>query len=103
MGKEVGTGDFYVSQCPIPISASFNDPRKISQQAVQNLSMGYAPTFAANLTVAYQGKMTTFNFPLCVAAKMALAFKNEDFSVPAFDFQAFDNGSGQVMTWSTSE
>lgn len=73
------------------------------KQTVANLPMGYAPTFKADLTVAYQGKIVTFSFPNAVASKMALPFKNEDFMIPEFEFGAFDNGAGQVMTWSTSE
>lgn len=73
------------------------------KQTVANLPMGYAPTFKADLTVGYLGKLTTFSFPMAVATKMNLGFKNEDFAVPEFDFSAFDNGSGQVMTWATSE
>lgn len=73
------------------------------KQTVLNLAMGYAPTFKADLTVTYQGKNVTFSFPNCVASKMGLAFKNEDFAVPEFEFGAFDNGAGTVMQWSTNE
>ena len=73
------------------------------KQTVQNLPMGYAPTFKADLTVAYLGKMTTFSFPMAVPSKFQIGFKNEDFSVPSFDFSAFDPGTGQVMSWSLSE
>ena len=72
-------------------------------QTVQNLPMGYAPSFKADLTVAYLGKMTTFSFNKAIATKMNMNFKNEDFAVPEFDFSAFDDGSGNVMKWSTSE
>lgn len=73
------------------------------KQTVSNLPMGYAPAFRCDLDVAYLGKRTTFTFPMCIASKMALSFKNEDFSTPEFEFGAFDNGSGQVMTWALSE
>jgi hypothetical protein len=74
-----------------------------SQQTVLNLPMGYMPTFKADLTVNYLGKLTTFSFPMCAASKMNLAFKNEDFAVPDFAFEAFDPGNGQVMKWALSE
>lgn len=74
-----------------------------SKQTVLNLPMGYAPTLRFDLTVAYLGKMTTFSFPMAVPQKMSIGFKNEDFSVPEFDLEAFDPGNGQVMTWSVSE
>lgn len=74
-----------------------------SNQTILNLPMGYVPTFKSDLTVAYLGKMITFSFPMCVAQKMNMAFKNEDFAVPDFAFEAFDPGNGQVMKVSTSE
>ncbi len=73
------------------------------KQTVQNVQMGFAPAFRADLTVSYLGKLTNFQFYKCVATKMAANFKNEDFMVPEFDFSAFDNGAGQVMGWSTQE
>lgn len=73
------------------------------KQTVRNLAMGQAPSFKADLTVSYLGKMTTFSFPKAISTKFAIGFKNEDFSVPEFDFSAFDDGSGNVLTWSTSE
>lgn len=73
------------------------------KQTVVNLPMGYAPTFKTDLTVSYLGKLTTFSFPSCIATKLALGFKNEDFAIPEFDMDAFDPGNGNVMTWSTSE
>jgi hypothetical protein len=74
-----------------------------SQMVIQNLPMGYAPSFMVNMTVTYQGKLVTFNFPMCIASKMSMGFKNEDFAIPEFDMEAFDNGSGNVMFLSTSE
>jgi hypothetical protein len=65
--------------------------------------MGYAPTFRADLTVSYLGKYLYLGFPLAIAGKMGLGLKNEDFTIPEFEFGAFDNGSGQIMSWSMSE
>lgn len=73
------------------------------KQTVVNQPMGYAPTFKADLQVAYLGKFLTMSLPQCVASKMSLGLKNEDFGVPEFEFAAFDNGAGSVLTWSTSE
>lgn len=74
-----------------------------SKQTVLNQPMGYAPTFRADLQVSYLGKFLTLSLPQCVASKMSLGLKNEDFGVPEFEFSAFDNGAGSVLTWSTSE
>lgn len=74
-----------------------------SKQAVSNQPMGYAPLFSCDLSVIYQGKETYFGLPACMASKMGIAFKNDDFMVPEFEFEAMDNGTGNVMNWSTSE
>ena len=73
------------------------------KQTVVNQPMGYAPTFRADLQVSYLGKFLTISLPQCMASKMSLGLKNEDFAVPEFEFSAFDNGAGQILTWSTSE
>lgn len=72
-------------------------------QVVRNLPMGYVPQFQLDLAVAYQGKQITFHIPQAVSSKMSLGFKNEDFMIPEFDFSVMDNGTGNVMSWSTSE
>lgn len=72
-------------------------------QTVRNLQMGAAPSFAVDLTVPYLGKLTTFSAPMAISNKMSIGFKNEDFSIPEFDFSVMDNGTGNVLTWSTSE
>jgi len=72
-------------------------------ETVRNLPMGYAPQFKADLCVGYQGKLVTFSILQAIATKMSLGFKNEDFAIPEFDFSAMDNGTGNIMTWSTSE
>ncbi|QDD62648.1 hypothetical protein EJD96_00065 (plasmid) [Herbaspirillum seropedicae] len=73
------------------------------KQTVQNLPMGYAPAFKADLSVSYQGKIVTFSFLKAISTKFSMGFKNEDFAVPEFDFSGFDDGTGNVLTWSTSE
>lgn len=73
------------------------------KMTVVNKPMGYAPVFKADLTVNYLGKLTTFSFPKAISTKFSIGFKNEDFAVPEFDFSCFDDGSGNVLTLSTSE
>lgn len=74
-----------------------------SRQTVTNQPMGYAPLFSCDLSVIYQGKETYFGLPACMASKMGIAFKNDDFAIPEFEFEAMDNGTGNVMSWSSSE
>ncbi len=81
-------------------AASTAGPQK---STVNNVAMGYAPTFQADLYNSYNGKSLTFTLYSCVATKLSIATKLDDFIVPEFDFEAFANSAGQVMTWSTSE
>lgn len=74
-----------------------------SKQSVMNQPMGYSPLFACDMHVSYQGKETYFGLPACMASKFSLAFKNDDFALPEFEFSGMDNGSGNVMNWSASE
>jgi len=71
--------------------------------SVQNLPMGYAPCFKADLTVVYQGKLTTMSFNRCTSNKFSIGFKNIDFAIPEFDFSLMDDGVGGVAKISTSE
>lgn len=73
------------------------------KSTVQNVPMGYAPTFRADFSLPYQGKVMTLSLPSCIGGKLGLGAKNDDFSVPEFDFEAFADASGNVLTWSTSE
>ena len=70
---------------------------------IQNLPMGYAPCFKADLTVIYQGKLTTMSFNRCTSSKFSIGFKNIDFAIPEFDFSLMDDGIGGVAKISLSE
>lgn len=74
-----------------------------SKLSITNLPMGYSPTFSADLSVIYQGKQTYFGLNSCMASKMSIAFKNDDFAIPEFEFDGMDNGSGGIGNMSTSE
>jgi len=104
----VGTGVYTFASADVGLRVYINYQYTATvtgaqKQTVQNLPMGYAPVFKADLTVTYLGKLVTFSFPNAIASKMSLGFKNEDFTIPEFDFSCFDNGAGQVASWSTSE
>jgi len=70
---------------------------------VQNLLMGSAPTFRIDLTDGFNGKGASLSLFSCMASKLTLATKLDDFMVPEFDFSAFANAAGQVLQWGTSE
>lgn len=73
------------------------------KSTVSNVLMGYAPAFQVDLFLPYQGKQLVLTLPYAVGSKMSFATKQDDFTVPEFDFTAFADASGNVMTWSTTE
>jgi hypothetical protein len=82
-------------------SATTTGSEKIIQ--ISNDLMGQAPSFAVNLSKTYDGKSITFRFNKCVASKFSFASKNDDFSVPEFDFTAMADATGSVGYISVSE
>lgn len=70
---------------------------------LSNQPMGYAPTFMAVLNQPYNGKTLHLRFNQCISSKLSLASKNDDFTIPELDFDAFADASGQVMSYALSE
>lgn len=68
------------------------------QIPITNQLMGQAPSFQAQLSLPYNGKQMTLKLNNCVSSKLSLPFKNEDFSVQEFDWQALADASGAVGT-----
>lgn len=73
------------------------------KSTIQNLPMGYAPTFRVDLLEPFQGKTLTLTLNNCVANKLSFSTKLDDFQVPEFDFDCFADSAGNVMTWALSE
>lgn len=72
-------------------------------QVVTNVLMGQAPTFQADFFTKYNGKTLGLTLYSCVANKLSFSTKQDDYTIPEFDFDAFANGANQVMKWFTSE
>lgn len=71
---------------------------------VSNLTMGYAPSFRADLLMPYGGKNLVLTLYWCIGSKLSMATKLDDFTVPEFDFQAAANpNTGQVLSYGVSE
>lgn len=70
---------------------------------VVNQPMGYAPSFKLDLYLPYGGKQLIVTLPKVISTKMALAAKNDDFTVPDLDFEAFADDAGNVLTMAMSE
>lgn len=73
------------------------------QSTVNNLPMGYAPSFRTDILMPYSGKMAVFTFYSCLASKLSLATKLDDFVIPEIDFDCFADPTGRVFTWALSE
>jgi hypothetical protein len=69
---------------------------------VNNVAMGQAPTFRCDLLNAYNGLQTNLSLYSCVATKLGIATKLDDFLIPEFDFSAFADSAGRVLQWGTS-
>ena len=66
------------------------------QIALTNNLMGQAPSFQAQLSLPYNGKQMTVKLNNCVSSKLSMPFKNEDFSVQEFDWQALADAQGNL-------
>ena len=71
--------------------------------AITNLPMGQAPMFQAVFTEQFNGKQLTLQLNACVAAKLSLPTKMDDWSIPELDFQAQADAAGNIGSLSLSE
>jgi hypothetical protein len=68
-----------------------------------NPLMGYAPSFRADLYLPYNGKTLIVTANNCVANKLSIATKLDDFVIPEYNFDAFADAAGNVLTYALSE
>ena len=57
--------------------------------SITNQLMGYAPTFKLECYNPYGGGKQMVILYNCISSKLSMPFKNTDFAVPEFDFEAF--------------
>lgn len=74
-----------------------------SQFALSNDAMGTLPTFSLKAQSLYKGQRLVLSLNSCVAPKLGMSFKNDDFNIPNLDIEALDNGSGSLGTLTISE
>lgn len=70
---------------------------------VVNKLMGDCPTFAIYFYETFQSKEYCFKLPMCAGNKLSVPTKVEDYVIHEFDFEAWDDGAGNIMTVSTTE
>lgn len=63
-----------------------------------NQLMGSAPVFSLILNVPFPqfGTSLTYKFFQAISTKLSFDFKNEDFTVPEFDFECYANPAGNI-------
>jgi hypothetical protein len=69
---------------------------------ISNQLMGASPFFGVTLNNAYQGRVLTLKFNRCMSSKFSMPFKNEDFAIPDFEFEAMADDAGNVGYWAIS-
>lgn len=63
---------------------------------VSQVAMGVANTFKTVCSLPYNGQKMSITLNACVSSKLSIATKLEDFTKPAFEFDAFADGSGNL-------
>jgi hypothetical protein len=106
-------GQYMVAAGVYTFATGFTDPVKVSYEksstsgqafTLPNMPMGATPLFQAVFTQldAPTGNQITITLLSCVASKFTFASKQEDFTIPEFDFTAFADASGNVFTFEST-
>lgn len=74
-----------------------------TKSSVANLPMGYAPSFRTDILLPYDGKYVTYTFYACLASKLTIATKLDDFVIPEIAFDCFADDQGRIFDYSMSE
>lgn len=81
-------------------AATPSTARKLS---IQNLPMGYAPSFRTDLYCQYNGQSFILTLNRCVSEGIKLGNKNDDFMVPDMSWKCFADTAGIIGTLSAVE
>jgi hypothetical protein len=65
--------------------------------------IGTTPLFQANFQSTFMGKVATWQFNNCTSAKLNLAGKLDDYTIPEFDFSCFADAAGNIGVLTFSE
>lgn len=63
---------------------------------IDNQIMGYGPVFSCVFRAAFRGQEINIVLNACIAGKLSLSSKVDDFTVPEIDFQAFADANGKI-------
>jgi len=88
---------------PVYIDFAYTAASTLAQKlALVNPIMGQAPTFQFDMKIPYNGNNFNVTLYSCVATKMGIATKLDDFTYPEFDFSAQGPGGSSPgqLSWS---
>jgi hypothetical protein len=75
--------------------------------ALVNQLMGTGPVFELNLQESYTyngtGDAIFLKLPACRCTKWNIPFKNNDYTIQDFEFEAFADATGNILTWCSTE
>ena len=71
--------------------------------SVPNALIGTAPTFSITLESVYSTGKSVLTLNNCISESFNFGTKLEDFAIPEFDFAAFADSSGNVMSWNFND
>ena len=89
-----------MNNIPVQVSYSYTDAANGSTITIANQLLGVSPQFLIVLTETFNSNKLNLQLNACMANKLTLATKLEDFTIPEFDFQAFADASNNVGTLS---
>lgn len=71
--------------------------------AINNQLMGNNPVFELDLYNSTKSKSQLLRLFACTSSKFQFPLKQDDYGMQVFDFNAQDNGAGNIAEWSTTE
>ena len=86
----------------VVVSYLFNSPSG-KRLALTNQLMGFTPTFKATFYTNHRGNGTALRLNACMADKLSLPTKVDDWTIQELDFSAFADASCTIGYLSTVE
>lgn len=97
VNESTGVYTFYSSDASAAVLVSYEYTTTTGQVfTMTNQLMGLAPFFGVVLQEQYQGHVLTLKLNQCTSSQLSLPFKNEDFAISDFSFEAMADSAGIV-------
>lgn len=87
----------------LSISYAYNTTTSGSKITITNQLAGFTPTFRCTMLGTYNAQQVTLELNACVASKLTLQHKVDDWTIPEMDFSAYADASGTIGYLSTAE